>query len=165
MATLYQLAENIERVIDEGFVVDEETGEVLFEAADLEQMLEGLNAKIESCGVWMKNQRALAEAIRAEEKALYERRKQIESRLEKMDAYVVRGLMMTESHKVETPLVKMGVRKASSVVVDDEAAVPDKFKTVVETVKVSKTELRKELSQGVDVPGAHMETSVRLQLK
>ena len=38
MATLYEIDRAIEQVIETGFSWDEETGEVLFEEGDLEQL-------------------------------------------------------------------------------------------------------------------------------
>ena len=90
MATLYEIDRAIEQVIETGFSWDEETGEVLFEEGDLEQLQVAFNEKLEACGIWMKNQKSLADAIRAEEKALYDRRKAIEKRLERMNGYVLR---------------------------------------------------------------------------
>jgi seryl-tRNA synthetase len=165
MATLYEIDRAIEQVIETGFSWDEETGEVLFEEGDLEQLQVAFNEKLEACGIWMKNQKSLADAIRAEEKALYDRRKAIEKRLERMNGYVLRCLMKTPKQKLETPMVALSTRKSTRTIVDDEAAVPDEFTEQVVTVKVNKTEIGKALKAGREVAGAHLEVSQNLQVK
>lgn len=165
MATLYELDKAIEQVIEHGFSWDEETGEVLFEAEDLESLQVAFSDKLEACGIWMKNQKALADAIKAEEKALCDRRKSIEKRLERMDGYVLGCLMRTPKQSVETPMVSLKTRKSTKTIIDDEAEVPEEFTEQVVTVKVNKTEIGKALKAGREVPGAHLETSQNLQLR
>ena len=113
----------------------------------------------------MKNQKSLADAIRAEEKALYDRRKAIEKRLERMNGYVLRCLLKTPKQKLETPMVALSTRKSTRTIVDDEAAVPEEFTEKVVTVKVNKTEIAKALKAGREVAGAHLEVSQNLQVK
>lgn len=165
MATLYELDKAIEQVIEHGFSWDEETGEVLFEEADLESLRVAFTDKLEACGIWMKNQKALADAIKAEEKALYDRRKSIEKRLERMDGYVLNCLMKTPKQSVETPVVSLKTRKSTRTVIDDESEVPEEFTEQVVTVKVNKAEIGKALKAGREVSGAHLETSQNLQVR
>lgn len=164
MATLYELDKNIEQIIETGFSWDEETGEILFDTSNLDELQVAFKDKLENCGLWIKNQTALAADIRAEEKALAERRKAIETKLENMKAYTMAGLIKLEGSKLETAKLRMTTRKTSRVVVEDEAKVPDQYKTVVETVKVSKTELAKALKEG-DVAGCYLEVGQSLQVK
>lgn len=165
MATLYELDKAIEQVIEHGFSWDEETGEVLFEESDLESLQVALSDKLEACGIWIKNQKALADAIKAEEKALSDRRKSIEKRLERMNGYVLRCLLKTEKKSVETPMVSLKTRKSTRTIIDDESEVPEEFTEQVVTVKVNKAEIGKALKAGREVSGAHLETSQNLQVK
>ena len=76
--TLYQLDEAIDAVISGGFVVDEETGEVLFDCENLDALREQRNAKLEAVALYIKNLDAEAAAIRAEVAALAARQKAAE---------------------------------------------------------------------------------------
>lgn len=165
MATLYEIDRAIEQVIETGFSFDEETGEVLFEESDLDGLQVAFNEKLEACGIWIKNQKALADAIKAEEKALSDRRKSIEKRLERMDGYVLSCLLKTPKHSVETPMVSLKTRKSTRTIIDDESEVPEEFTEQVVTVKVNKAEIGKALKAGREVSGAHLETSQNLQVK
>lgn len=165
MATLYELDRAIEQVIEHGFSWDDETGEVMFDESDLESLQVALSDKLEACGIWLKNQKALADAIKAEEKALSDRRKSIEKRLERMYGYVLRCLMKTPKQKLETPMVALSTRKSTRTIIDDESEVPEEFTEQVVTVKVNKAEIGKALKSGREVSGAHLETSQNLQVK
>lgn len=165
MATLYEVDKAIDQLLETGLAWDEDTGEILFDESDLDALNVELRDKLEACGAWMKGQRALAKAIREEEKALADRRKAIERRLEWMDGYVLRSLMKLDGCRLETPRVALSTRKSTRVVVDSEEALPPEFVQVVETVKADKTAIGKALKAGEEVPGAHVEERLNLQLK
>lgn len=165
MATLYEVDKAIDQLIECGFAWDEETGEVLFDESDLDALEVELRDKLEACGAWMKNQRSLAKAIREEEKALADRRKAIERRLEWMDGYVLRSLSKFEGGRLETPKVALSTRKSTRVVVDSEEDLPAEFVQLVETVKADKTAIGKAIKAGEDVPGAHVEEKLNLQVR
>ena len=71
---LYELAQMMDMVINGGLVFDEETGEVLFDSSNLDELEAALDAKIEACCIVVKETEAEAEAIKAEEKRLKARR-------------------------------------------------------------------------------------------
>lgn len=164
MATLYELDEAVAQILETGFSWDEETGEVLFAEEDLDALEMEMRDKLEACACWMKGRRALAEAIRNEEKALAARRQSIEKRLGWMEGYVLRGLSRFEGHAVETPKVRLSTRRSSRAVVDSEESLPPEFVSVVETVKVDKAALAKALKAG-EVSGAHLEVRENLQVR
>ena len=163
MPTLYELDNQMEQAIELGFVVDEETGEVLFDPTELDKLSEMFNAKVEACGIWLKNRIAFAEALREEERSLRKRRMQAEKQVENMKAYVLRSIVKMADSKFETPKVKMSTRRSSCVVVDSEEMLPEDVVKKEIVTKVDKTELRKMLKEG-DVPGAHLEESINLML-
>lgn len=165
MAALYEIDRAIEQVIETGFSWDEETGEVLFETKDLDALQVAFKDKFAACGCWMKNQRALAAAIKEEEQQLAKRRKSIEAAVERMSDYTLSHLLRLERPVIETPEVRMSTRKSTRTVIDCEADVPDEFKTEKVTVSVSKTAIAKAFKSGAEVPGAHIEVSQTLQLK
>ncbi len=165
MATLYEIDRAVEDVLERGFSVDEETGEVLFEAEDLDALGAALGDKLEACGLWLKNQRALAESIKAEEKALAERRRAAEKRVERMSAYMLRSLEKLDGCRLETARVQLSARRSTRVVVDSEEDLPPEFVQVVESFKVDKAAVGRALKAGARVPGAHAEERLNLQVK
>ncbi len=49
-----------------------------------------------------------------------------------------------------------------SLVIDDEKAIPNEFKIVVQTTAVDKEKLKASLKEGFEIPGAHLENKGRL---
>lgn len=164
MPKLYEISRDIERVIETGFSWDDETGEVTFDAADLDALRETLAEKLEGCGRWLKGRKALASAMRDEERALRARRLRVEREIEWLERYVLSAIDNLPGGKLETPAVALSRHRAQAVVVDDERKLPDEFVTRVETVKVDRLGLRKALKAG-EVAGAHMETREHLRVR
>lgn len=160
---LYELAQMMDMVINGGLIFDEETGEVMFDSSNLEELEAALDAKIEACCIVVKNIEAEAQAIKAEEKRLCERRKRKESEAERLREYVQRCMEQSGAKKIDTPRVCVTSRASKYVNVYDESKVPKMF--VVEKVseQVDKKAVKQAISDGVDVPGC--EISERLSLK
>lgn len=160
--SLYTLTGDLLKVIDGGMVVDEETGEVLFDSDNLEQLEEDYAEKLEGCGLYCKNLTAEIDALRDEERSLAARRRIKESKLSRMKGYILNSMEATNTERLDTSKVYISTRKSQRVVVDDERKIPLQFIKVTQTV--NKADLKKALKSG-EVEGAHIEESVSLQLK
>lgn len=165
MATLYEIDRALRDVIEQGFEVNPETGEVLHDATDLRDLELARNDKLEGCAVWMKEQRALAKSIRDEEKALAERRRAIENRLELMESYVTDSLRAMPGMRFETARASLGVRKSTRVIVDAPEMLPEGFAEVVTSIKPDRAAIGRALKAGETVPGSHSEAHLNLQVK
>lgn len=159
---LYQITSDLLKVINGGMVVEDETGEILFEPSDLEALEGEYLDKLEACALWVKNEQAEIEAIKAEERNLAERRKAKEKRIESMRRYILQSMEDTDTAKLETPKVSLSTRKSQRVIVDDESAIPAEYLRVAQIV--DKAALKRALRME-DVAGAHIEECVNLQLK
>ena len=67
--TLYSLSTALQTAIDGGYIFDEETGEIIWEPDDIDALEIAVAEKAEACAIVRKNKIALADAIKAEEKA------------------------------------------------------------------------------------------------
>jgi len=103
---LYEINESITALIDP------ETGEVA-DIEAFEQLTMERETKLENMALWIKNLESDAEAIKAEEKALAERRKSAESKAESLKGYL--ASMLGDGQRLETPRVKLSWRKSSAV--------------------------------------------------
>lgn len=103
---LYEINESITALIDP------ETGEIA-DIKAFEQLTMAREVKLENMALWIKNLESDAAAIRAEEKALAERRKSAESKAESLKGYL--ASMLGEGQRLETPRVKLSWRKSSAV--------------------------------------------------
>ena len=130
--------------------VDPDTGEIIdTEALDALQMER--EAKLENVALWIKEEAALAEAMRQEKKNLEARFAAADNRQESLKRYL---LYATSGQKFETARVKVSFRKTKAVTITDEKALPEKFwrtKTILEPDKVN---IKKWLDSGERVDGA-----------
>lgn len=105
---LYEINGELEKLIDP------ETGEIANIEA-FEQLSMEREIKLENIALWIKNLDSDAEAIRAEEKALAERRRIMENRADGLKNYL--AVMLGDGEKFETPRVKLSWRKSSAVAI------------------------------------------------
>lgn len=167
---LYTINAELSELLERGFAVDEETGEVI---EDIEDKLAALQMaeydKLENIALYIKNLDAEAEAIKAEEKSLAERRRAKEKRQDSLKKYLSDYLFNTEKDKFETARVKLSFRKSEIVDVDNALFMPwaEKMKKFLRYSEpsVDKTELKKALKDGEEIPGAMIMKRSNLQIK
>lgn len=156
-------------VTEEGEVVDTETGEI-FDESYLDNLEMERQAKIRNIACWIKNLESDAEQLRAQ-KMLFDARMKVKANKAKsLREYLQKYL---NGEKVETSEYKIGYRTTKAkVIIDDPMQIPSYFYkspddfTPSEREKMAKkTEIKKAIQTGVDVPGVHLEDSVSMQIK
>ena len=157
MATLYELSDAIRQVIDRGFALDEETGEITFDETNLDELRFMFRDKAEACALYVKDQRALARAIRDEERSLAERRRSAERRADRVERYLLAHIDELPDRRLETPRVALRARRSTAVEVVNDGMVPDEYMTYKTTKTVNRDAIRKALKAGESVPGCHLE--------
>lgn len=158
--TIYEINEQITALInDDGEIMDFEQ----FEALSLAK-----EQKIENIGCWVKNLDAEANAIKAEEKSLKERRTAAENKAERLREYLA-GFLNGE--KYSSPRVNISYRKSEAVelAVDENAFVewaavkrPDLVKTKIE---LNKTAIKDAIKGGEQIDGAYITERQNMQIK
>lgn len=145
-------------------LVDEETGEVL----DYEKFLElnmAKEEKLENIGLWIKDLKAEASALKAEKDALARRQKTAENKAESLTNYLQ---MMLNGEKFKTPRVSVSYRVSKAVEVDDgfiEWAMSNGEEYLrYKAPEVDKTALKEALEKG-EVPHAEIVERVSVQIK
>ena len=74
MSTLYEIDYNLYQLLENEMVVDEETGEIIFEESDIDNLLLSRDQKLENTACYIKNLMSDIDQIKSEEKSLKERR-------------------------------------------------------------------------------------------
>ena len=149
--------------------VDTETGEIL-DLEKLNSLQMERDAKIEGVALCIKQLNAEAALIREEEKALAERRKKKEKRAE---GYAKWLESILGGQAFETPKVALAWRASERAEITgdllDVAAFCENngFEACIKygELSVDKNEIKKLLKQGVEIPGAVLNTYQNLQLK
>ncbi len=162
---LYEIQTQIQQILDMGFAIDEETGEVLADASELDALKIAEEEKLENVVLYRKNLIAEAELIKAEEKALADRRKAKENRAKKLDEYIAFCMKNTNRNKFETAKCKVSFRKSKAVEIDDaffESAPDDLLRIKKEA---DKARIKKLLQSGQAIHGAVLVERESLQVK
>ena len=104
----------------------------------------------------MRELKAEADAIKAEEERLAKRRKALENKSERLKNYMMPALEAMGG-KVKGVMASVRIGKSQAVTVFEPDALPDAFKRVVTKVDPDKVALKKALKAGEDIPGAALE--------
>jgi len=142
--------------------IDPESGEVLDEQA-LEELQMEKNEKIENVGLWIKNLIALDDAIENEIKALEDRLKPINNKIESLKTFMQIAL---NGENFQTGKIAISWRKSESISVSEDAHIPDMYLTVVpELIKPNKTLLKKAIKEGLEIDGVELVLKNNIQIK
>lgn len=138
----------------------------------LEAITLSFGEKADNLACIIKNQLADIAAMKAEEIALQKRRKAKENAVERLKEYLSLAMFTVGQMKLETPRNKISFRKSESVQIHDEAEFIayaqkhgyDDLLTYKDPA-VNKTEVKKVLAAGVELPGAAVVTNMNIQIK
>ena len=165
---LYEIAADYQ-----SFMEAVENGEIPDEyiADTLESITATLEEKADNIVCIIKNMTAEAEAIKAEERNLAERRKTKERQIERLKKYLSDTLIKSGYTKIETARNKISFRNSKSVTIDNERYFiqwaminNDEFLSYKEPT-INKTAIKEAISSGAEIPGAHIESKQNIQIK
>ena len=101
----------------------------------------------------------------AEIKRLMELKSSHDKKIASADKQIDYLLKLFKIEKMQTEINELSYRKSEAVVLTDEAVIPAEYKKEKLTVSVDKTEIKKALKAGTEVPGAVIEVRQNLQIK
>lgn len=160
---LYEINEELEKLIDR------DTGEVADADAFALLSLER-EVKLENIALMIKNDESDAAALKAEERALAERRMSAENRAERLRGYL--AAMLGDGEKFETSRVRLSWRKSKSVQLlipeSDFVRWAKEVKPELLTYKepsVSKSAIREAIEAGEEIIAATIVENSNLQIK
>lgn len=162
--------------------VDITTGEILSDSEFnklFDEIQMDLQSKIENTICFAKSLEAEAEAIKAEEKKLTERRKAKENLSERLkkriNDYITWQFTDEEGNvdmvglnkfKFDSPKAYISYRKSEKVNVLDAEKLPSEFVTVKTETKPNLAEIKKAIKNGADFSGvAELTTNLNMQIK
>lgn len=169
MATLYEIDRELLACteLDNGDVVNMETGEVLTAAA-LDALQMERSRKIEGIACQVKNLEAYAEDIKAEMGNLMERRKRAERKADWLREYLSQSL---DGEKFQSPKCEIRFLKSSPLEIADEGALrawatihhPELLR--IREPEIDKTAVKKALKAGEEIPGAAVAERLNINIK
>ena len=141
--------------LDEKTINDtkESVGLLLKEKSNqLELILKDLESKEEKC-------KEIADFYAKKAKQANEKRKA----LKELIITTMKGL---GAKRLETETGTFTIKNnAPSLKIDNEDLIPQKFVSYIQTRKIEKNKIKKEIKNGVEIPGAHLETTQSLLIK
>lgn len=166
---LYNIDNTIKQIIEQGFVFDEETGEVFFTSDDLEQLEMELDKKLNNIIGYIKDLNIQAANMKAIKDDYAKRQKTYENKAENLKKYLDGFMQSNGKEKVESENGIASYRKSKSVDIYDDVAL-QKFITENEDyanikVEPNKTAIKEGINNGVIIPGAVIKENKNLSIK
>lgn len=137
-------------------------------ADTLESISMPLEQKAVSVAAFARNLESSAEQIEQAEKAMFERRKALQSRAKHLREYLLENMARCGITKIDHPLFAIAIRNnPESVVIDDERQIPGDYMRDPEPPPPvpDKPLIKQSLKDGYDVPGARLVRTQRLEIK
>jgi len=127
-----------------------------------------LETKAQNTAMLARNLEALAEQIKAAEQEMIKRRKALENRAARIRAYILDSMQAGNIQKISCPYFVLSRRKnPDHVVIDRADAVPADYWRIPEPppIEIDKAAIKTAIKAGTEVPGAHLESIERLEIK
>ena len=157
--TLYEMTTDLVNLMDEE--INESTKEEIIEAIKLQ-----MEVKAENIIAVIRNYETRIEAIKAEEKRLAEYRKSEQKSLERLKEYTTYCMEQLGNKKLDTSLGRISLRKKpASLNIVNEELIPSEYKELVQTVKIDKAQIKKDLKDKVIEGVELVEGGNSLQIK
>lgn len=161
--TLYSISLDLGAILGQ---LEDNGGEI---TPELEQALtitqEQFTDKAVDYGKAILNFEGMAAAAKAEKERIAGLQKFYENTAKRLKKSITDAMTAFDMPKVETPTLRLSLRKSTATEIDDLNAVPDRFKQTKVEVVAKKDEIKKAIQAGEAVEGAHLVENTSLQIK
>ena len=166
---LYNIDSTIKQIIEQGFVWDEETGEVFFTSDDLEALEMQLDDKLNNIIGYIKSLDMQADNMKAIKDDYAKRQKSYEKKAENLKKYLDGFMQANSREKVESSNGIASYRKSKSVDIYDSEALQKFIEENKDYANVkiepNKTAIKDGINSGVVIPGAIIKENKNLSIK
>lgn len=142
------------------------------DAQTIADTIEGASGELETkatnVAMFISNLESSAEQIKLAEKAMAERRKQLENKADSVKQYLFDNMKRVGVTKIESPYFALTIKKnPPSVIIDDASLIPSQYMVTPPAPPPSpdKAAIKAALQAGEVVEGAHIEQGERLEIK
>ncbi|EKZ3628192.1 siphovirus Gp157 family protein [Listeria monocytogenes] len=159
MPTLYDIQDKYQQLLNLAEQLDPELLKDTLESIDDE-----LETKAENVAFVIKELEGQALVLETEIKRLSERKTTINNNIKRLKQSLQDAMEAANKPKIKTNLFTLGIRKSPpSVAVEDESKLNAYL--VEQPKKLDKTRLKDDLKKGIEVPGAKIIQTERLQIR
>jgi hypothetical protein len=157
---LYDIPTAISEALE---AVDLETGEI---APNLQEVVAASHDKLANTARWIKTRSVMVSAIEDTIKNLQARAKAEKRRIEWIEKMMLDGMTALNVQKIETPDILVKAQKTpASVVILDEEQIPQEFIKTKTELSVDKVGIKNAIKAGQDVPGAMLQSGMKISIK
>ncbi|MBM5705174.1 siphovirus Gp157 family protein [Listeria ivanovii] len=159
MTTLYSIQEKYQQLLNLAEQLDPEALKDTLESIEDE-----LETKVENVAFVIKELEGQSLVLDVEIKRLSERKNTINNNVKRLKQSLHDTMLTANTRKIKTNLFTLDIRKnPQSVFVEDDSKLINYL--VEQPKKLDKTKLKDDLKKGIDVPGAVLVQTERLQIK
>ena len=163
MPTLYTISGDLLSLLS---AIEANEGEI---TPEIEQALalteEQFTVKATDYGLAILNLEAMAKAAKEEKQRLANLEKFYTNVAGRLRSALCGAMDVLDHPKVESPSVRLFLRRTTATEVDDITKLPGEFVTTKIEDVPDKTAIKKAIQEGREVPGAHLVENVSLQIK
>ena len=160
---LYEIDQQLELLLSN---VDEETGELLIDPAAIDELMLTREAKLEGIALWIKDLRAEAAMVKAEETQLHDRHVALENKADRTAAFLQNYL---NGSTFKSAKVAVSYRKSTQVQIDQEAFWPwcldHPEYARRKDPEPNKAAIKDALKAGEEIPGAELIENISMTIK
>ena len=161
---LFEINQHLKAIVNNGFSVDLDTGELLFDDSQLGSLEETKANKFLAIAKMIKEKEAFAKSIKDQEKSMADRRKNVENEVLRLKEWAL--FNMDESDKFEDAQIKVSYSKGSeSVEVENIEKLDPKFITEKYIHTADKKALKDALKAGEFIEGVTLKRTPSLRIK
>ncbi|EAE7182458.1 siphovirus Gp157 family protein [Listeria monocytogenes] len=159
MSTLYSIQGKYQQLLNLAEQLDPELLKDTLESIDDE-----LETKAENVAFVIKELEGQSLILEKETKRLAERKNTINNNVKRLKQSLFDAMITANKQKIKTNLFTLDIRKnPPSLIVEDESKLLNYL--IEQPKKLDKTKLGDDLKKGIDVPGAVLVQTERLQIK
>ena len=157
---LYDLSKKFNALYE---LAGEAEGEELVELFN--ELHESLGDKLDSSAKVIMQLKADAEALKAEEERLKQRRKTIENNIDRLRSMMLLALKSSGEAKMKSTLFSFSMRSLASVNITDSSLLTGEYVRTKTIIEPDKKAIKESLDNGIDVKGAEIIYNESLQIK
>jgi len=161
MASLYEIAGMYRQILDMEPENDEEYSAMM---SALDEIHGELTEKADHIVRYIRNLTAEADSLKAEEAALYKKRRAVENKAERLKVYLAAQMTLCGLKELKAGLFKLKFQPTPPAIsIIDEAAIPEQYRKV--KVEIDKLAIRDALKNGEDVLGIEVQRGEALVIR
>lgn len=159
---LFEINQTLRQVLEMGFSVNEETGELLFDESNLHELEMAREEKLLGLAKVIKEKNAFLKALKEEKQSIDQRIKTLSNEVERLTTYALSN--MNEGDKLEDSQAKISWSKGSESV-QILGDVPNEFLRIKTTEEPDKTKIKDILKMGINLGFAEMVRTPKVLIK